>query len=173
MNSLNSSPSRQWSGEQSATVWPMSRTHRTPALVVALLVATFTLVGCSGDNVDEDAYGSATETSSPELPEATASSAEKSCQAIVGSGAVEDIQAVWDKYKNNDTPFTKADEEKMRDALDALAKAGDNAAPKIREDVVQLVADVGSQIDARINIEGLGTVAPRDKIQREIDALCR
>jgi hypothetical protein len=107
------------------------------------------------------------------MPEATPSTTEKSCQGILGSGAVEDIQAVWDKYKNNDTPFTQADEQKMRDALDALAKAGDNAAPKVREDVVQLVADIGSQIDARTNIEGLGRVAPRDQIQREIDALCR
>jgi hypothetical protein len=61
----------------------------------------------------------------------------------------------------------------MHDALDRLAKAGDNAAPKIREDVVKLVADVGSQIDSRVKIEGLGKVAPRESIQGEIDALCR
>jgi hypothetical protein len=153
----------------------MSRPSRAPAIVVAMLVAVLTVAGC-GDNVDENAYETGSESpsaGSPDLPEATASNAEKSCQGIIGSGAVEDIQAVWDKYKNNDTPFTKADEKRMRNALDALAKAGDNAAPEIREDVVQLVADVGSQIDARINIEGLGKVAPRAKIQREIDALCR
>ena len=128
----------------------MSRKPRIPAFAVVALVAALTLGGCGGDNVDEDAYDTATESpsASKDVPEAKASNAEKSCQAIVGSGAVEDIQAVWDKYKNNDTPFTKADEKRMRDALDELAKAGDNAAPKIREDVVQLVADVGSQIDA-------------------------
>jgi ABC-type phosphate transport system substrate-binding protein len=154
---------------RSDTVWPMSRTSSVPSIIVAMLVAVLAVAGC-GDNVDE---GESPSAGAPDQPEATASNAEKSCQAIVGSGAVEDIQAVWDKYKNNNTPFTKADEKRMRNALDELAKAGDNAAPEIREDVVQLVADVGSQIDARINIEGLGKVAPRPKIQREIDALCR
>jgi hypothetical protein len=154
----------------------MARTTRLPAILLATLVTVVGLAGCGGDNVDEDAYESVpteSTSTSPNQPEATASSVEKSCQGIIGSGAVEDIQAVWNKYKDNDTPFTKSDEKKMRDALDALAKAGDNAAPKIREDVVRLVADVGSQIDARINIEGLGRVAPRGDIQKEIDALCR
>ena len=134
------------------------------------VVLSVTLAACGGG--DENS----TDGSKPSpmtLPEATASNAKKSCQAIVGSGSVEDIQAIWDKYKNNQTPFTDADAKKMHDALDRLAKAGDNAAPKIREDVVQLVADVGSQIDARIKIEGLGKVASPAKINRELDALCR
>ena len=80
---------------------------------------------------------------------------------------------MFDKYKDNSNPFTKADAQTMRDALDALAKAGDNAAPKIREDVVQLVADVGSLIDSRAGLPGVGKVASPETIQREIDALCR
>ena len=138
-------------------------------LLAAILSVSLTACGGGDDE-------SSTESSKPSpmtLPEATASNAKKSCQAIVGSGSVEDVQAIWDKYKTNQTPFTDADAKKMHDALDRLAKAGDNAAPKIREDVVQLVADVGSQIDARIKIEGLGKVASPEKINRELDALCR
>jgi hypothetical protein len=143
--------------------------------VLGLLVAILALglSACGGD--DEPPFEStdtASETASDQ-PEAKASNATKSCQAIVGSGAVEDIQAIWDRYKDIDTPFSGPDAKKMRDALDRLAKAGDNAAPKIREDVVVLVADVGSQIDARIKIEGLGKVASPAKIERELDALCR
>ncbi len=160
----------------SDTVGAMLRTPRTsiPVPVLGLLAAilAFSLTACGGDDPTfEDSKGASSAPS--ELPEATASNAAKSCQAIVGSGAVEDVQAIWDKYKTNQTPFTDADAKKMHDALDRLAKAGDNAAPKIREDVVQLVADVGSQIDARIKIEGLGKVASPETIQRELDALCR
>ena len=79
---------------------------------------------------------------------------------------------MFDKYKNNSTPFSTADAQKMRDALDLLAKAGDNAAPKIREDVVTLVADAGSLIDSRAGLPGVGKVASPEKIQQEIDALC-
>jgi hypothetical protein len=141
-------------------------------LLAAILAVSLTACGGGDDPTFEDSTGSPSAGPS-DLPEATASNATKSCQAIVGSGAVEDIQTIWDKYKGNSTPFTNTDAKKMHDALDRLAKAGDNAAPKIREDVVQLVADVGSQIDARIKIEGLGKVAPVEKIQRELDALCR
>jgi hypothetical protein len=170
-----SAMNRPWHDTWSDTVGAMPRTPRTsiPAPVLGLLAAILavSLTACGGG---DDENGSTNASAAPsKLPEATASNAKKSCQAIIGSGAVEDVQAIWDKYKGNKTPFTDADAKKMHDALDRLAKAGDNAAPKIREDVVQLVADVGSQIDARIKIEGLGKVAPVAKIQRELDALCR
>jgi hypothetical protein len=140
--------------------------------VLAAILA-LSLSACGGDDTKfEDSKG-ATSAAPSKLPEAKASSAAKSCQGILGSGAVEDVQAVFDKYKNNNTPFSAADAKKMHDALDRLAKAGDNAAPKIREDVVQLVADAGSQIDARIKIEGLGKVASNETIQKELDVLCK
>ena len=153
----------------------MPRTPRN-SILFALLVAILTLgmTACGGDDdptfEDEDPTTSATPS---DKPEATASNASKSCQAIVGSGAVEDVQAVFDKYKNNSNPFTAADEKKMRDALDRLAKAGDNATPKVREDVVQLVADAGSIIDSRAGLKGVGKVASPETVQKEIDALCR
>jgi hypothetical protein len=155
----------------------MPRTLRTsiPAPVLGLLTLALALglTACGGDDdpVFEDEASASVNPS--EEPEADPTDASKSCQAIVGSGAVEDIQAVFDKYKNNSKPFTPADEQKMRDALDLLAKAGDNATPKIREDVVTLVADVGSVIDAREGLPGVGKVATPAQIQREIDALCR
>jgi hypothetical protein len=161
----------------------MPRTPRTsiPVPVLGLLTAILALglTACGGGDDEpstssSDSDASASPSASPSaLPKAKASNATKSCQAIVGSGAVEDVQAIFDKYKNNSTPFTTADAKKMHDALDRLAKAGDNASPKIREDVVQLVADAGSQIDARIKIEGLGKVASNKTIQKELDALCR
>jgi hypothetical protein len=145
--------------------------------VLGLLALTlaFGLTACGGDDepVFEDEASASASASPSKVPEADPSDASKSCQAIVGSGAVEDIQAMFDKYKNNSKPFTPADEQKMRDALDLLAKAGDNATPKIREDVVTLVADVGSLIDAREGLPGVGKVASPAQIQREIDALCR
>jgi hypothetical protein len=123
----------------------------------------------SGDNSSEpSAKASATPSG-----EATASTAAKSCQGIIGSGAVEDIAKVFDKYKNNNTPFSTADAKAMHDALDRLAKAGDNASPKIREAVVQLVADAGSLIDSRAHLEGVGKVASVSTVQKEIDTLCR
>jgi hypothetical protein len=153
----------------------MPRTPRN-SILFALLAAILALglAACGGDD-DPTFEGeeSTTSTSPSDLPDATASNASKSCQAIVGSGAVEDIQAVFDKYKNNSKPFTAADAQEMRNALDRLAKAGDNASPKIREDVVQLVADAGSLIDSRAGLPGTGKVATPEKIQREIDALCR
>ena len=153
----------------------MPRTLRTsiPAPVLGLLALTlaFGLTACGGG--DDPVFETEASGSPSKLPEVKASNAEKSCQAIVGSGAVEDIQAVFDKYKDNSTPFSTADAQKMRDALDLLAKAGDNAAPKIREDVVTLVADAGSLIDSRAGLPGVGKVASPEKIQREIDALCR
>ena len=153
----------------------MPRTLRTsiPAPVRGLLALTLALglTACGGD--DDPVFEDGASASPTNLPEAKSSNAEKSCQAIVGSGAVEDIQAVFDKYKDNSNPFTAADEKKMRDALDLLAKAGDNAAPKIREDVVTLVADAGSLIDAREGLPGVGKVATPEEIQGEIDALCR
>jgi hypothetical protein len=145
-------------------------------LLAVILAVSLTACGGSDDVPFESSTkaSSAAPSETPsKLPEAKASNATKSCQIIVGSGAVKDIQAIFNKYKNNSTPFTASDAQKMHDALDRLAKAGDNAAPKIRDAVVQLVADAGSQIDARINIEGLGKVASNEKIQRELDALCR
>ena len=156
----------------------MPRTARSsiPVPVLGLLVAILALVmtSCGGD---DEPFETATEstasaTPSADLPEAKASDASKSCQAIVGSGAIEDIQAIFDKYKNNSNPFTAADAKKMHDALDRLAKAGDDASPKIREDVVKLVADAGSIIDSRAKLEGVGTVASPETVQKEIDALC-
>lgn len=149
----------------------MPRTPRNP-LLFALIAAILALglAACSGDDPSTNGEDP---TASVTLPEASASNVTQSCQAIVGSGAVEDIQAVFDKYKDNSKPFTTADAETMRDALDRLAKAGDNAAPKVREDVVQLVADVGSIIDSRAKLKGVGEVASPAKVQREIDALCR
>jgi len=129
----------------------------------------FGLSACSGDD------DPSSDTSTPDpitLPDAKASNPTKSCQAIVGSGAIEDIQAVFDKYKNNSDALTTADAKTMRDALDRLAKAGDNASPKIREDVVKLVADGGSLIDSRAGLPGTGSVASPEKIQNELDALC-
>jgi hypothetical protein len=151
----------------------MPRTPRNSilfALVAAILALGLT--SCGGD--DDQPFESTDTTATPgDQPEATASNATKSCQAIVGSGAVEDIQAVFDKYKDNSKAFTTADAKTMRDALDRLAKAGDNASPKVREDVVQLVADMGSIIDSRAKLQGVGKVASPEKVQREIDALCR
>lgn len=146
----------------------MPRTPRTsiPAPVFLLLAAALTLAGCSGG--DDDAESS----SASPTAEAKAANPEKSCQAIVGSGSLEDIQTIFDKYKDNTTPFTGGDMEKMRTALDALSKAGDNAAPKIRENAVALVADVQSLMDSRAKLGGVGKVAGVKKIQREIDALC-
>ncbi|MGH3474646.1 MAG: hypothetical protein ACRDOT_07020 [Aeromicrobium sp.] len=153
----------------------MPRTLRTsiPAPVLGLLVVTlaFGLTACGGD--DDPVFEDESSAAPTKVPEAKSSNTEKSCQAIVGSGAVEDIQAVFDKYKDNSNPFTTSDAQKMRDALDLLAQAGDNAAPKIREDVVTLVADAGSLIDSRAGLPGVGKVASPEKIQSEIDALCR
>ncbi len=158
----------------------MPRNPRTsiPVPVIGLVVAILALIltSCGGDDeVPFEAPEKATSAAPSDdgTPEAKSDNATKSCQAIVGSGAVEDIQAVFDKYKNNSNPFTAADAKKMRDALDRLAKAGDNASPKIREDVVQLVADAGSIIDSRAQLEGVGKVATPETVQREIDALCR
>ena len=153
----------------------MPRTPRN-SILFALLAAVLALAltACGGDDdptfEDEEPTASATPTDAPE-PEA--SDASKSCQAIVGSGAVEDIEALFDKYKNNSKPFTTSDAQKMRDALDRLAKAGDDASPKVREDAVQLVADMGSIIDSRAGLKGVGKVASPEQVQREIDALCR
>jgi hypothetical protein len=157
----------------------MPRTLRTsiPAPVLGLFTLTLALglTACGGDNdpVFEDEASASASANPSEQPEADPTDSSKSCQAIAGSGAAEDIQAVFDKYKNNSKPFTPADEQKMRDALDLLAKAGDNATPKIREDVVTLVADIGSVIDAREGLPGVGKVATPAQIQRQIDALCR
>ncbi len=141
--------------------------------MLGLLAATLALglTACGGDD-DPPTNTSDTNLESVPPDEAKASNAEKSCQGIVGSGAIEDIQAVFDKYKDNSNPLSTADAKKMRDALDRLAKAGDNAAPKVREDVVKLVADGGSLIDSRAGLPGTGAVASPEKIQKELDALC-
>ena len=142
--------------------------------MLGLLAATLALglTACGGDD-DDPSTGSSDSTSESVPPEqAKASNAEKSCQGIVGSGAIEDIQAVFDKYKGNSKALTTADAKTMRDALDRLAKAGDNASPKVREDVVKLVADGGSMIDSRAGLPGTGSVASPEKIQSELDALC-
>jgi hypothetical protein len=150
----------------------MLRTSRSsipvPVLGLLVVVLAFGLGACGGDD-DPSGDSDSTTTS---LPDAKASNPTKSCQAIVGSGALEDIQTVFDKYKNNSEPLTTADAKKMREALDRLAKAGDNASPKIREDVVKLVADGGSMIDSRAGLPGTGKVASPQKIQNELDALC-
>jgi hypothetical protein len=161
----------------------MPRNSRTsipaPALGLLAAILALGLTSCGGDDdvPFEDSTQASSEAPSSEAPsdapKATAANPSKSCKTIIDSGAVNDVKAIWNKYKDNKTPFTKADAQKMHDALDALAKAGDNATPKIREDVVQLVADVGSQIDGRIKIEGLGKVASVAKIQKELAALCR
>ena len=156
----------------------MPRTPRHSILFALLaVVLAFSLTACGGDDdpvfEDADSTASASPSEGSSTPEPKASNTSKSCQAIVGSGAVEDIQAVFDKYKNNSKPFTPADAKEMRDALDRLAKAGDDASPTIREDAVQLVADMGSIIDSRANLPGVGKVASPEKLQREIDALCR
>ena len=142
-------------------------------LPILLAVVVFGLAACGGD--DDIPFESSSDSTSEQtdVPTADPSSAPKSCQAIVGSGAVEDIQAVFDKYKDNSKAFTPADEKAIRTALDRLAKAGDNAAPKIRDDVVKLVADVGSQIDSREGVPGTGKVAGNASIERQLDALCR
>ena len=155
---------------------PRTPRHSIPfALLAAVLALALTACGGDDDPVFEDAdsTASATPSDASDVPEGDPSNASKSCQAIIGSGAVEDIQAVFDKYKNNSKPFTASDTKEMRDALDRLAKAGDDASPKIREDAVQLVADMGSIIDSRANLPGVGKVASSEKLQREIDALCR
>ena len=153
----------------------MPRTSRNSILLGLLAaVLALALTACGGD--DEPTFEGdepTASTSTSDAPEPEASDASKSCQAIVGSGAVEDIQAVFDKYKNNSKPFTAADAKTMRDALDRLAKAGDEASPKIREDAVQLVADMGSIIDSRAQLKGVGKVASPEQVQKEIDALCR
>jgi hypothetical protein len=154
----------------------MPRTPRTstPALLTTLLVATLCLAGCGGGD-DGGGGGGAPkiEGSSTPVPKAKASALNKSCQAIVGSGSVEDIAKIFDKYKNNSTPFTTKDAQAMHNAMDRLAKAGDNAAPAIRQNVVDLVADVGSLIDSRAKLEGVGRVASVGEVQKEINALCR
>ncbi|MFZ0140505.1 MAG: hypothetical protein WAL70_05425 [Aeromicrobium sp.] len=153
----------------------MLRTPRSsiPIPVLGLLVVAlaFALAACGGDDPSSDTDGSSS-SGTTQLPDAEASNPSKSCQAVVGSGAIEDIQAVFDKYKNNSKPLTTADAKTMRDALDRLAKAGDNASPKVREDVVKLVADGGSLIDSRAGLPGTGKVASPEKIQSELDALC-
>jgi hypothetical protein len=153
----------------------MPRTSRNSILLGLLAaVLALALTACGGD--DEPTFEGdepTASTSTSDAPEPEASDASKSCQAIVGSGAVEDIQAVFDKYKNNSKPFTATDAKTMRDALDRLAKAGDEASPKIREDAVQLVADMGSIIDSRAQLKGVGKVASPEQVQKEIDALCR
>ena len=153
---------------------------RTPqnSILFALLsaVLALALTACGGDDeptFEGDEPTATASASASDAPEPNASNASKSCQAIVGSGAVEDIQAVFDKYKNNSKPFTPSDAQEMRDALDRLAKAGDEASPKIREDAVQLVADMGSIIDSRAQLKGVGKVATPEQVQKEIDALCR
>ena len=153
---------------------PRTPRHTIPLGLLAAIFFALALTACGGN--DDPAFEGdepTTSASASDAPEPKASNASKSCQAIVGSGAVEDIQAVFDKYKNNSKPFTAADAKAMRDALDRLAKAGDNASPKIREDVVKLVADAGSIIDSRAQLEGVGQVATPQQVQREIDALCR
>jgi hypothetical protein len=134
-----------------------------------------TLTACGGGGSDGHASRTPTggkQTSASPIPKGTVPGVAKSCQAIIASGAIKDISTVFDKYKGNTSPLTAADAKKMRDALDLLAHAGDNAAPKIRDAVVKLVADGGSMIDSRANLEGVGKVASVQTIQAELDTLC-
>ncbi|MCW2800223.1 MAG: hypothetical protein JWQ70_1695 [Aeromicrobium sp.] len=136
-----------------------------------------TLTACGGGSGGDGGGNSraptgGTQTSASPTPRAVVPNAAKSCTIIVGSGAIEDIATVFDKYKGNSNPFTTADAKAMRNALDRLAHAGDNASPKIREAVVKLVADAGSLIDSRARLEGVGKVASVQTIQEELGALC-
>ena len=87
-----------------------------PTPVVVLLVALLALAGCSGGDDGGDTSADATTESSAPTAEATTSNRTEDCQAIVGSGAVEDIQVVFDKYKNTSNQMTDADAKQMRDA---------------------------------------------------------
>ena len=156
----------------------MPRSTRFTVLFASLLaVVALGLTSCGGDDdppaTDDTDATTSSEAPTSEAPSAESTNASKSCQTIAGSGAVEDVQEVFDKYKGNTKAFTPADEKAMRDALDRLAKAGDNASPKIREDVVELVAAAGSQIDSRAGLPGTGQVASNESIQKQLDALCR
>lgn len=161
----------------------MVRTPKTsPSPSVALLIAltlAAILAACGGGSGGSDG-GSANPGKTSSTPKAGSSGSKtvvpnvsKSCKVIAGSGSVQDVSKVFDKYKGNSNAFTPADAKAMRDALDRLAKAGDNATPKIREAVVLLVADAGSMIDSRAKLEGVGKVASVQDIQKEIDTLCR
>jgi len=144
-------------------------------LFATVIAATLTACGGgSGDGSDGQASRTPTgkQTSVSPIPKGVVPGVAKSCKAIIASGAIKDISTVFDKYKGNTSPLTAADAKKMRDALDLLAHAGDNAAPKIREAVVKLVADGGSMIDSRANLEGVGKVASVQTIQAELDTLC-
>ncbi len=154
----------------------MPRTSRLSILpTLVLMVLALGLTACGGDDdvPFEDSEGSTSSSAPSKVPTGDPTSAKKSCQAIVGSGAVEDIQKVFDKYKGNSQAFSEADAQTMRNALDRLAQAGDNAEPDVRDDVVKLVADVGSQMDSRAGLPGTGKVTDNAQIQKEIDALCR
>ena len=140
-------------------------------LLAIALAATLTACG-GGSGGSSRAATAGTETSASPSPRVVVPNAGQSCTIIVGSGAIKDIATVFDKYKGNSNPFTTADATAMRDALDRLAHAGDNASPKIREAVVKLVADAGSLIDSRAKLEGVGKVASVHTIQEELGALC-
>lgn len=149
----------------------------TTALFAALLAATLTACGggsgSDGDDPSQTPTTAGKSASGSPTHKSVVPNAVKSCKAIIASGAIKDVSAVFDKYKGNTNPLTTADAKKMRDALDLLAHAGDNAAPKIREAVVKLVADGGSMIDSRANLEGVGKVASVKAIQDELDTLCQ
>lgn len=150
-----------------------STSIRTPVFGLLAAALALTLTACGGGGgKDNPATATDNTQSTSDAPEPGSSRTTESCQAIVDSGAVKDVAEVFDRYKGNKKPFTDADAKKMRDALDRLAKAGDDAVPKVREAVVQLVADAGSLIDSRANLEGVGKVASVETVQREIDALC-
>ena len=96
----------------------------------------------------------------------------KGCKDIVASGAVEDIAKLFDRYRKNPNTAGSLDVPKMRKALEDLAKAGDNAPMKVRENAVTLVADMGALVDTYLGLEGVGKVPSMDQMQQEIDGLC-
>lgn len=149
-----------------------SSTLRTSVGVLAVAVA-LTLTACGGGSSAPSGKASRSQSTAAPKVRVVVPNVAKSCQIVIASGAIEDVAKVFDKYKGGSGPLDPADAKEMRTALDRLAKAGDNASPKIRESVVELVADAGSFIDSRAQLEGVGKVASVSTIQKELDSLCK
>lgn len=161
----------------------MSRTHPHRAFAIGLALILM-LSACGGG---DDAPASASTPKSSSTPSQQPSSGKssapkdsvktkrvvpKGCKDIVASGAVEDIAKLFDRYRKNPDAAGSLDVPKMRKALEDLAKAGDNAPPKVRENAVTLVADMGAVVDTYLGLEGVGKVPSMDQMQQEIDSLC-
>ncbi|MDQ3158479.1 MAG: hypothetical protein M3Q98_17470 [Actinomycetota bacterium] len=159
----------------------MSRTHIHRAFAIGLAL-TLTLSACGGGD-DAPTSGSTPQSSSSSSPQPSSGKSPtpksgatkpvpKGCKAIVASGAIEDIAKLFDRYRKNPNAAGSLDVPKMRKALEDLAKAGDNAPMKVRENTVTLVADMGAVVDTYLGLEGVGKVPSMDQMQREIDSLC-